>query len=111
MRIIKVILSVLWLSLAVGFSIFGLYYGGEHNIAAGIILLILSSPAGYFSFAFTALLISFFEKLSPGFSGHYDLAIEIFGNILAISLGYLQWFVLVPKLFAKIKNLRESRRV
>lgn len=104
------VLSILWLALAVGFSIFGLYYGGEHNVAAAIILLILSSPAGYIAFAVTALLISFFEKFSPGFSGHYDLAIGITGNVLAILLGYLQWFVLVPKLFEKFKKWRSSRQ-
>ena len=91
---------VLWFATCLGITAFALRGPGDAPVAAGWILLVLSAP--------TSLLAALpFLLAFDGLEHYFSISIDSFPAfvrnlaffVFFSCVGYLQWFVLVPRLF------------
>ena len=97
------ILKVTWLLLCVGAYLL-VYLGKDGAILMAYGMLILTFPM-YFAGAVVGYLIAVTEI-------QMNVTLENFVVWLAMTVsGYWQWFILLPKIIAKIKAKREASRL
>lgn len=93
-------IKILWFvtALIFGFmSVYSTYYlNPESAIVYVLGLIVLSFPTGLMVAAIVPLILKIFGV-------HFDMAEDIFLNLLIISAGYYQWFFLVPLIRKKNK--------
>ena len=101
-RILRVI-KVLWLILCISLAAWGTSAEGEANIVAIYFVGLFTAPAGLVIYVLGALILS---TLSNSNSSLHDFAVNFVVYSLAISAGYSQWFVLLPKITERLKSER-----
>lgn len=108
MKTLKVT-SVVWLFICVFLSIFGLSqsYGGNPSggIAPGLLLYILTLP---FGFILDSILLSIIRRIY-GAEVNISLAWGMLLYACMIMAGYIQWFILWPKLVRRMKHERSPK--
>ncbi len=99
---IKFWILLFWIGSCTLIAIYGLSqsFGGkpEMGLAPVVLLFGLTSPLGFIAQVVIVYLIQVISDADIGLTGH------IFIYSTMILVGYLQWFVLVPKIYRSTKN-------
>src|SRR5436309_230475 len=96
--------KILWLLMAIGIAIWGIYSGGDSILVAIYALGFLTMPFGPIVYVIGSLGLNLFSKSNPNFGVTFDVAISIVMFTLTIVIGWYQWFILFPRIVRKIKK-------
>ena len=96
--LIKKYLAAIWLLICLGILVFAYIQSNVHDMPVAVIWLLI----GMLAAPLTGLLIS---NITPmlGISYHPFGEITVYWVVL-VSLGYLQWFIVVPKAIYFVRN-------
>lgn len=92
--------KILWIIFCVLIAVWGVLGGGDAPLVATYLLCLLTMPTGLLIYALGSLAI----KEAPSIGIASDHAGTIVIHALAILVGYVQWFVLLPKLVSRMKS-------
>lgn len=95
------IIKALWLVLCISVATWGLSVGGEANTVAIYLIGLLTVPSGLIIYVLGALILNVLSNSNPSL---HDFVINFVMYSLAISAGYVQWFVLLPKATNRLKR-------
>ena len=99
--------AIVWMLLCFAVLVFAYVQRSIHDtdIAFGYIMLFLTFPSGYvlaviFGFLFYALYEAWGTVVAGGFFTNFV------AWLMLVTVGYLQWFTLIPWCYRKVKSLR-----
>ena len=102
--LIKIYLTAIWLLICLGILVFAYIQSNVHDMPVAVIwlLIFMTFPIGMLAAPLIGLLIS---NITPilGISYHPFGEIAVYWLVL-VSLGYLQWFIVVPKAIYFVRN-------
>lgn len=106
---IAYIIKVLWLIICVSLALWGILAGNDADIVAIYLIGLFTLPSGLLVFIIVSFLFSVISKYDSSFGVTYNSVISALVFMLAIMVGYFQWYVLLPRLIKKIKNERSKK--
>ena len=102
--LIKKYLTVIWLLTCLGILVFAYIQSDVHDMPVAVIwlLVFITFPIGMLAAPLIGLLIS---NITPmlGINYHAFSEITVYWVVL-VSLGYLQWFVMAPRVINFVRN-------
>lgn len=98
------VVKILWIVLCIGIMGWGLFVGADAILVATYLLGLLTMPTGLLMYVLCAFVIGVFAKENPNIGITYDHITSLVGYFLAISAGYIQWFILLPKIVDRMKK-------
>lgn len=94
------VIKKLWVILCVVIAVWGVLGGGDAPLVATYLLCVLTMPTGLLIYVLGSLVV----KEAPSIGITSDQVSTLVLHALAISAGYIQWFVLLPKLVRRMKS-------
>lgn len=80
---------------------------GEHTVTFISMMSIVTFPIGYLAIYLLRAMVWFFSTvINYDMTGSYNFFISLW--VFMTSLGYFQWFYLIPKIFEKVKILKST---
>ena len=102
--LIKKYLTAIWLLSCIGILVFAYIQNDVHDMPIAVIwlLIFMTFPVGMLAAPLIGLLIS---NITPMLGISYHPFSEIIVYLIAlVSLGYLQWFIIVPRAIYFVRN-------
>ena len=102
--LIKKNLTAIWLLACIGILVFAYIQNDVHDMPIAVIwlLIFMTFPVGMLAAPLIGLLIS---NITPMLGISYHPFIEIIVYWIAlVSLGYIQWFIIVPRAIYFVRN-------
>lgn len=95
----SLIQEILWTALVTGLAYYGLFHASTSAVLIGLAIVVLTAPSGLvvYGLGSYALMIKE-ESISDSLSAQNDQPILMMLYAAAILVGYLQWFVIIPKI-------------
>jgi hypothetical protein len=96
-------LRIAWLGIALYLTFYP-SWTGDYSVGTGLVWLFWTFPFGLFWWT------DFYPLIVAGFSEESVKSIQIAGQLLSVALAFVFWFVVVPWIFKKSRELQKRKK-